>query len=49
MGSVTERKRLDGSVGYLAQIDLKRNGKRFRDNRTFEKRSAAEAWIVDCH
>ncbi|MEY8834784.1 tyrosine recombinase XerC [Phaeobacter italicus] len=45
MGSVTERKRLDGSVGYLAQIDLKRNGKRFRDNRTFEKRLAAEAWI----
>ncbi len=42
---IVERERSDGTVAFLAQIDLQRKGKRYRDNRTFDKRKAAEAWI----
>ena len=46
MAYIIERKRSDGSIAYLAQIEVKRNGKRvFRDNRTFDTRPAANAWI----
>lgn len=46
MGSIRERKRADGSVAFLAQIDVKRNGKRFRDHSTFERRSDAQRWLT---
>lgn len=46
MAYIIERKRSDGSIAYLAQIEVKRNGKRvFRDNRTFDSRPTANAWI----
>lgn len=42
--SIIERKRQDGSTAYLAQIDIQRKGERFRDNRTFDKKSTAQVW-----
>ncbi|MBS9718547.1 site-specific integrase [Pseudohalocynthiibacter aestuariivivens] len=46
MPHIIERKRKDGSSAYLAQIDIKRNGKRVhREAKTFDRKSAANAWI----
>jgi integrase len=46
MGSIIKRKRKDGSVAWLAQIAIRRDGKTvLRENRTFERRSIAAAWI----
>lgn len=46
MGSTIKRKRKDGSVAWLAQIAIRRAGKTiWRENRTFELRSVAAAWI----
>lgn len=46
MGSIKERQRKDGSVAYLAQIIIKRKGfKPHREAQTFNKRSAATAWL----
>ncbi len=46
MGSIIKRKRKDGSVAWLAQIAIRRRGKTvLRENRTFELRSTAVAWI----
>ena len=46
MGSIIKRKRKDGSVAWLAQIAIRRRGKTvLRENRTFELRSTAAAWI----
>ena len=46
MGSIIKRKRKDGSVAWLAQIAIRRDGKTvLRENRTFERRSVAAAWI----
>lgn len=46
MGTITARKRKDGSFGYLAQILVKRDGKiAHRENRTFDRRQAAAAWL----
>ena len=45
MPNIVERKRADGSTAYLAQIDVKRNGERFRDNRTLDSKSAAQSWL----
>ena len=46
MGSIIERKRKDGTVAYMAQIMIMRDRKIvFRENRTFERRPAANAWL----
>ncbi|WP_395451108.1 tyrosine-type recombinase/integrase [Aminobacter sp. UC22_36] len=46
MGTINERKRKDGTSAYLAQIVIKRDGKIVhRDNRTFDRRQAAAAWL----
>lgn len=45
MTQVTERKRKDGSVAYVAQISIRRNGKwAHRESRSFDKRASAAAW-----
>src|SRR5947199_9120171 len=46
MGAVVQRKRSDGSTGYQAQLPIKRAGKIVhRENRTFDRRQAASAWM----
>jgi len=46
MGTIIKRKRKDGSAAWLAQIAVRRAGKTvWRENRTFELRSTAAAWI----
>ena len=46
MGGIIKRKRKDGSVAWFAQIAIRRGGKTvLRENRTFERRSIAAAWI----
>lgn len=46
MGTIVKRSRRDGSVAWLAQIVIKRGGKIvLRENRTFERRSTASAWL----
>ena len=42
---VVERKRADGSMAYLAQIDIIRKGERYRENRTVDKKRHTEQWI----
>ncbi len=47
MGHIVPRKRKDGSVGYTAQIVLKRDGKvAHREAQTFDRKQAANAWMV---
>lgn len=46
MGTITARKRKDGSTGYTAQILRKKGGTiLLREAKTFDKRREAEAWI----
>lgn len=46
MGTITERKRRNGTIAYLAQITIKRGGAIVhRDNRTFDRRQAAHVWM----
>lgn len=46
MATIVPRKRKDGSIAYLAQISLKKNGKFIhREARTFDRKPAAKAWI----
>jgi integrase len=47
MGHIAERKRDDGTTGYTAQIVLKKGGKVIhREAQTFDRRQAANAWMV---
>lgn len=46
MGTITLRKRSDGTTGYTAQIRLKRQGKIVHtEAQTFDRRQAAQAWL----
>ncbi|QPO09957.1 Phage integrase family protein [Sulfitobacter pontiacus] len=46
MPQIIERKRKDGSTAYVAQINIRRNGKwAHRESRTFDKHSSASAWF----
>jgi integrase len=46
MGSIIPRKRKDGSIGYHAQVTIKRSGKIVhRETRTFDRKQAAFAWL----
>lgn len=45
MASIIERKRADGTVAYLVQITIKKDGKIVhREARTFDRRPAANEW-----
>lgn len=47
MGTVTARKRQDGSIGHTAQIRLKKDGKVvYSEAKTFDRAPAARAWLV---
>jgi hypothetical protein len=46
MGTITSRKRRDGTVGHTAQIRLKRGGKVIHtEAQTFDRRPAGAAWL----
>ena len=46
MGTITSRKRADGSTGHTAQIRIKRGGIVVHtEAQTFERKQAAEAWL----
>ena len=46
MGTITQRKRKNGSVGYTAQIRIKREGKLVhQETQTFDRKQAASNWI----
>lgn len=46
MGTITSRKRKDGSVGYTAQIRIMRGGKlAHTEAQTFDRKQAAQAWL----
>jgi len=46
MGTITERKRKDGSRGYTAQIRIKRDGVIVHSEaQTFERKQAASQWL----
>jgi integrase len=47
VGTVTPRRRSDGSTGYTAQIRIKRKGKIvYTEAQTFDRRAAAAAWLT---
>jgi integrase len=45
MGTIVERPRKDGTVAYMAQIAVMREGRSHRESQTFDRRPAATAWI----
>jgi integrase len=46
MGTIVERKRLDGTKAYMAKIIITRDGKvAHRESKTFDRRQAAAGWI----
>jgi len=46
MGTIIKRRRKNGTVAWLAQISVMRQGKvLLRESQTFERRSTAAAWI----
>lgn len=45
MATITERKKMDGTISYTAQIRLKRGGKIvYQQSETFNRRALARAW-----
>lgn len=48
MGTIVKRRRKNGSTAWLAQIAIKKDKKIIvRENKTFDRRSVAAAWIED--
>lgn len=45
MGSITTRKRKDGTFGYTARVRIMRDGKTYQEAETFDRKQAAQAWI----
>ena len=46
MGTITTRKRKDGSTTYDAQIRIMRKGvKVYQESQTFDRKTTAQAWI----
>lgn len=45
MGTIIPRKRKDGSMGYMAQIAVRRDGEMHRETKTFDRKQAALIWI----
>ena len=47
MGTITPRKRSNGTTGYTAQIRIKRDGRLvYTEAQTFDRRPAASAWLA---
>ena len=47
MGTIVQRKRNDGSVGYMAQVRVKQKGKVIHaETKTFDRKQAASAWVA---
>jgi len=45
MASITSRRRKDGSIGYTAQVRIRRNGKLvYQEAQTFDRRRHAKEW-----
>lgn len=46
MGTITSRRRQDGTTGYTAQIRIVRDGRRvYQETKTFDRKQTAQAWI----
>lgn len=45
MGSISERRRADGSIAYKAEIVVRKEGKRHKLSQTFDREIAARRWI----
>ncbi len=46
MGTITSRKRQDGSIGYLARVRIKQSGVVIHaETQTFDRQQAAQAWV----
>lgn len=45
MGTIVERRRKDGTVAYMAQIAMRREGRTHRETQSFDRAAAARAWI----
>lgn len=46
MGTITSRKKKDGTVSHTAQIRIMRNGVRvYQESQTFDRKPAAKAWM----
>lgn len=46
MGTITSRRRKDGTTGYTAQIRIMRDGVQvYQESQTFDRKQAAQAWI----
>jgi hypothetical protein len=45
LGSLSERKRADGSIAYKAEIVMRKDGKRHMLSQTFDRNAAARHWI----
>lgn len=45
MGTIIERRRANGTIGYSARIVVQRAGVVHRETKTFDRRAAAAAWI----
>ena len=46
MGTIVPRKRKSGSTAYLAKVSIMRDGQLHRENKTFDRKQAASAWIA---
>jgi integrase len=46
VGTIVVRKRTNGSSFYTSQIVIKRDGKAYREAKSFDRRQAANAWLV---
>jgi integrase len=47
VGTIVQRKRNDGSTGYMAQVRVKQKGKVVHaETQTFDRKQAANAWIA---
>ncbi len=47
MGTVTVRKRRDGSKGYTAQIRIMQKGVTvYQESQTFDRNASEPAWII---
>lgn len=46
MGTIVPRQRKDKTTAYLAKISIMQDGKTHRENKTFDRKPAALAWIA---
>lgn len=45
MGTITERKRKDGSAAFMARVRVMRDGFAYHETETFDRRPTATSWI----